>query len=189
MLSISMQAVPGAYARQAIPLLLQGSITVSNFRAVILALGTNDLCDTPPSIIADHIVEIISYIRYKNPTCRIGVSGILPRYCDRLNPPMLTARDEANKAISSCCKALCVEFFKSETCLFDNVEKIPMYQLFRPQDGIHLSDTGIWLYKRYLEGKVASLIGLKPQWNPSTGDFNYKSDKHRRKYLKKKPMK
>jgi lysophospholipase L1-like esterase len=170
MLYTSLQAVPGGYARNVVDICKQGSIVTQNFLVIVFSLGTNDLCDSSPVEIANEFARIIDYIRVENPTCRIGISGILPRLCDQFSYDRSKHRKNTNKAIASKCKQLGVEYFKSETCITNAITpECPIEDLYRPQDGIHLSPIGTGVYKKYLEGKIASLVGLPPQWDPSTG--------------------
>jgi lysophospholipase L1-like esterase len=171
MLYTSIQTVPGGYARDVVDLCTQGSIITHDFSIVVVALGTNDLCDSSPIEIALEIARIIVYIRGQNPTCRIGISGILPHLCDQYSRERSKHRINTNKSIAAQCKKHGVEYFKSEMCITEaiTVLKYPIEDLYRRQDGIHLSDVGIGVYKKYLEGKILSLLGLPPQWDPTTG--------------------
>jgi hypothetical protein len=141
-------------------------------------MGTNDLCESTPAEISGFFADIINYIRSQNPSCRIAISGILPRLCDQFSTERSKHRINSNKAIASQCKKLGVEYFKSEVCITDAISvDCPIELLYRWQDQIHLSDTGVGVYKKYIEGKIASLLGLPPQWDPSTGQIICKHKK------------
>jgi hypothetical protein len=158
----SIQSVPGSHARDVIQMIQQGSLTISQFSAVVLFTGTNDLCDTPYQEIANIFRSIVAYIRFKNPETRIAIAGIIPRPCNEGNTIMLEARTNTNTALAYLSKRLNVDYFKTEICLHD---KGPVHQIYRP-DGIHLENYGVGLLKTHLEGKLASLIGVPPQWDP-----------------------
>jgi hypothetical protein len=181
MLYTSLQSVPGVYARHVIDLCERGSFIVEDFSIIVIALATNDLCDSSPVEIGNVFANIITYIREKNPTCRIAISGILPRLCDQYSTTRSRARINTNKSIASQCKRLGVEYYKSEVCITEAImQECPIEALYRRQDGIHLSDeVGVGVYKKYLEGKIASLLGMPPQWDPSTGQIisKYKKKK------------
>ena len=173
MLYTSLQAIPGAYARYVVDMCKQGSFNVQEFSIIVIALATNDLCDSSPAEIGNEFAKIIAYIREQNPTCRIAISGILPRLCDQYSTTRSRARINTNKSIAAQCKRLGVEYFKSEVCITEAISQdCPIEALYRRQDGIHLSDeVGVGVYKKYLEGKIASLLGLPPQWDPTTGEI------------------
>jgi hypothetical protein len=184
MLYTSLQSVPGAYARHVIDMCKRGAFVVDGFSIVVIALATNYLCDTSPAEIGYEFSKIIEYIREQNPTCRIAISGILPRLCDQFSTIKSRARINTNKSIAAQCKRLGVEYFKSEVCITEAISQleVPIESLYRRQDGIHLSDElGVGVYKKYLEGKIASLLGLPPQWDPSTGHIisKYKNKKQK----------
>jgi lysophospholipase L1-like esterase len=129
---------------------------------VVLFTGTNDLCDTPHQEIANIFRSIVNYIRAESPETRIAIAGIIPRPCDEGNKNMLEARTNTNSALAYLSKRLNVEYFKTEICFHD---KGPAHLIYRP-DGIHLENYGVGILKTLLEGKIASLIGVPPQWDP-----------------------
>jgi lysophospholipase L1-like esterase len=158
-----MQSIPGGYARDIINLCEQGTFSVTGFRAIVVAAGTNDLCDTPPDQIVEIFRSIIEYIRAKNPECRLAISGILPRSCDRQLLPKLQARIDTNESLAALCKSLNVAYLKTELAIKDKGTRTEIYS----PDGIHLTPKGIGLIKIWIEGRIGSLLGTPPQWNPT----------------------
>jgi type III secretion system FlhB-like substrate exporter len=159
---VSVQAIPGSYARDLISICEKGDITLSSFRAVIVSCGTNDLCDSTPEEIVASFAEIIRYIRQKNPTCRLAICGILPRPCDNKHPLKLKARVDTNEYLMQYCKRRNVAYFKLELALKGKGPEDKLYYT----DKLHLSDTGVKWLKSWLEGRIGSLLGMPPQWTP-----------------------
>jgi hypothetical protein len=164
MTSTSIQSVPGTYARDIVWMCQHGILDITRFEGVIIHTSTNDLCDTPPDEIVQIFNEIISYIREINPTCRLAVSGVLPRPCDAGSPTKLAKRSKVNKDLAALCKALNVHYIKSEKALKG---KGPEWKIYRP-DKLHLENFGVGLLKSYLGGEIGTLLGLPPQWDPVT---------------------
>ena len=163
LLYTSVQAVPGAYARDFIYLCTMGHISIANFKAILVFMGTNDLCDTSPNDIALIFSEIIDYVRMWNPSCRLAVAGILPRPCDDGYPLWLKARIDTNEALATLCKKRGVGYIKTEAC-FKDMGTVD--DLYYHGDYLHLSKYGVDILCSHLEGKIGSLLGTPPQWNP-----------------------
>jgi lysophospholipase L1-like esterase len=161
-LNNSIQAIPGAYARDVIKLCEQGTLSVAGFRVILVAAGTNDLCDTPLDEIIQIFRNIIEYVRNKKNHCRLAISGILPRACDHQLIPKLQRRIDTNESLAALCKSQHVAYLKTELAIKD---KGPIPLIYCP-DGIHLTDTGIGLVKKWIEGRIGSLLGSPPQWTP-----------------------
>ena len=160
----SVQAIPGSYARNFIRMCELGRLSVMDFHVVVLHMGCNDLCDTSPEDICHIFENVIMYIREKNPTCMIGISGILPKPCDNNFQLKLEAREKTNTGLAALCKKINVEYYKSEKCLKDKGTTEELYI----RDRIHLSDYAVGLLKKHLEGKIGSIFALQPQWDPQT---------------------
>jgi hypothetical protein len=158
----SVQSLPGLYAKDLVGVMRRGDIKVSNFRAIIILIGTNDLHKVTHQELASYFNDIVDYIRSVNPLARIAISCILPRPCDYKFPTKVKKRVSANNAISHVCRRINVQYIKSEICLFDQG---PDKLLYMP-DKIHLTMKGVKILKMYLEGRFGSLLGLPPQWVP-----------------------
>jgi lysophospholipase L1-like esterase len=140
----------------------RGHITVQDFKAIMVLIGTNDLSKSTHMEIAGFLKEIVEYIRSQNPLARLAVCGILPRPCDIKLPSMQRKRSSANNAISHMCRNLNVHYIKTEVCLYNQG---PEKLIYRP-DKLHLSNKGVKILKMYLEGRFGSLLGLPHQWVP-----------------------
>jgi type III secretion system FlhB-like substrate exporter len=165
MINCSVQAIPGAYARDFIQMCRNEVYDLSSFPAIVLILGTNDVTDTIPTRIADIFQDIIEFIRHANPTCRLAISGILPRPCDSYTDDAddrQKALDLTNSLIKAVCKYNNVVFFNSETAIIDKGDVETIYHT----DQLHLSFVGVGHLKNWLEGKIGSLMGVPPQWDP-----------------------
>jgi hypothetical protein len=160
----SVQSLPGSYAKNFISMCEHGLFTVSNFQVIVVHMGCNDLCESNPYQICNIFENNIQYIRDKNPTCMIAISGILPKPCDSASSTKLEARVTTNEGLAALCKRVNVEYYKSEICIKDmgTIEELYI------KDKIHLSDYAVDLLAKYLEGKIGSIYALKPQWDPET---------------------
>ena len=178
----SVQSLPGGYAKNFIHMCEIGRISVRDFKVVVIHMGCNDLCESTPEEICGIFENIIDYTRAVNPTCMIGISGILPKPCDNNYPLLLTARDKTNSVLAALCKRVNVEYYKSEKCLKDMGTTDELYY----KDYIHLSVYAVGLLKKYLEGKIGSIFALQPQWDPLTKSVIPKKPKTKGKSRKNK---
>jgi hypothetical protein len=160
----SVQSLPGSYAKNFIRMCESGRLSISNFQVIVVHMGCNDLCESTPDQICVIFENIIQYIRDKNPTCMIAISGILPKPCDNASSTKLEARVKTNEGLAAMCKRINVEYYKSEKCINGMGTTDELYI----KDRIHLSDYAVALLAKYLEGKIGSIFALKPQWNPVT---------------------
>jgi lysophospholipase L1-like esterase len=164
----SIQSIPGLYAKDLVDVMRRGVVKVHNFKAIIVIIGTNDLCRSTHQEIAAFFEDIVEYIRSQNPLARLAICGILPRPCDAKSTTMQRKRTSTNNAISHLCRRQNVHYIKTELCLFDQG---PEKLLYMP-DKIHLSDKGWKILKMFLEGRFGSLLGLPPQWVPFPLNIN-----------------
>jgi lysophospholipase L1-like esterase len=158
----SVQSIPGLYAKDLVAAMRRDTIKIRDFHAIVILIGTNDLTRSTFREIVVFFEEIVDYIRSVNPLARLAICGILPRPCDAKSSTMLRKRSSTNNAISHLCRRVNVCYIKTELCLKDEG---PDSLLFR-SDKIHLEDKGVKLLKKYLEGRIGSLLGLPPQWVP-----------------------
>jgi lysophospholipase L1-like esterase len=144
-----------------------GVLDVAQYQLVILHFATNDLTTRVHfTTCADRIVagldRAIQAIYLRNPGVRIAVSGILPRLIDHHheNWNMINARIYSNVAMRDFCDNRGIYYLTSETFLkgFDPIE-----DMFRKEDGIHLSYYGSYYFQSYMEGKVGELLGPSPR--------------------------
>ena len=158
----SVQSIPGLYAKNLVDVIRRGVLTISDFKAIVFLIGTNDMTrSTLPEIVAI-FEEIINFTRSRNPLARIAISCILPRPCDAGSPKLIKKRVSVNNGISHLCRRLNVQYIKTEICLKNAG---PDDKVFMP-DKIHLADPAVKLLKTYLEGRFGSLVGITPQWTP-----------------------
>jgi hypothetical protein len=160
----SIQSVPGSYARDLIWMCQHDIMDINLFEAIVVHTSTNDLGSTPTADIVDLFRCIVGYVRECNPTCRLAISGVLPRPVDDKSPTQMKKRVTLNKEIAAMCRALNVYYIKSERAIKG---KGPMSKIYM-EDGIHLANFGVGLLKSYIGGEIGSLIGLPPQWDPVT---------------------
>jgi hypothetical protein len=73
---------------------------------------------------------------------------------------MILARIYANVCMRAFCDNHGIYYLTSETMLGG---RDPEIELFRTQDGLHLSDAGSYYFQAYLEGKVGELLGPAPR--------------------------
>jgi hypothetical protein len=158
----SIQSIPGLYAKDLVDVMRRGSVKVQDFKAIIVLIGSNDLCKSTYREIAGFLEDIVDYIRSQNPLARLAICGILPRPRDNKLPTMLKKRVSTNNAISHMCRRLNVHYIKTEVCLYDQGSEKLLYM----PDKLHLSDKGVKILKMYLDGRFGSLLGLPPQWVP-----------------------
>jgi hypothetical protein len=163
MLYTSVQGYPGAYLRDLVGMCHQGIYDVTRFEAVVVMAGTNDFSSNySQTQILAMVTAIINYIRAVNPSAQIAICGILPRPCDARHPrtfPKIQARFQLNTALNLHCQATGVAFFKTDKALKG---KGPDNYLYHT-DLLHLSDNGIHFLKKWLEGRIACLIGATSQ--------------------------
>jgi hypothetical protein len=158
LLYVSIQSVPGAYARDLVNLCNIGRLDILDFKAVVIFAGSNDVTDSTPSLIVASITNIVNHIRLHNPTALIAVCTVLRRPCDALNPlhfHRIPLRDAVNTAIRARCSTLNVHVFKVDKAIKG---KGPDNIIFHT-DLLHLSDIGIGHLKKWLEGRIGSLLG------------------------------
>ena len=160
----SVQAIPGVYANHLLELFQTDKLKVRNFKAILILAGTNDLSASSPKNIEDIFVNIITYLREVNPEAKIAIGGILPRPCDRLLPTKLKAREETNALLAALCKRINIHYIKTELALKD---KAPISVIYE-SDRLHLTPEGTKYLSSYLGGRISSLLGIPPQWDPST---------------------
>jgi hypothetical protein len=153
MTSTSIQSMPGTYARDIIWMCQHSILDIHNFEAIVVHTSTNDLCDTPVAEIVEVFSDILGYVREVNPTCRLAVSGVLPRPCDDKCPTKLAKRSQLNKELAALCKSQNVYYIKSEKALRG---KGPISKIYRP-DNLHLENFGVGLLKIYLGGGKSDL--------------------------------
>jgi type III secretion system FlhB-like substrate exporter len=159
---VSVQSIPGSYARNLVAICKKGDITLESFRAIVVFCGTNDLCDSTPYEIVRSFAGIIRHIRQENPTCRLAICGILPRPCDKNDSLKLEARVATNDYLADYCRRRNVAYFKSELALEGKGSEDKLYYA----DKIHLSKHGVTCFQTWLEGRIGSLLGMPPQWTP-----------------------
>ena len=164
----SIQSIPGLYVKDLVDVMRRGVVRVHDFKAIIVIIGTNDLCRSSFTEIAAFFADIVEFIRSQNPLARLAICGILPRPCDARSETMQKKRVSTNNAISHLCRRVNVHYIKTEICLYDQG---PEKLLYMP-DKIHLSDKGVKILKMYLEGRFGSLLGLPPQWVPFPLNIN-----------------
>jgi hypothetical protein len=163
MLYTSVQGYPGAYLRDLVTMCRQGIYDVTSFRAVVVSAGTNDFSsDYTQNEILAMFTAITQYIRAVNPQAQIAICGILPRPCDARNHRTfhkLKARIQLNTALLLHCQALGVAYFKTDKALKGKGSDAFLYHT----DFLHLSDHGVIFLTKWLEGRIACLIGAAPQ--------------------------
>ena len=132
-------------------------------QAVVVMAGTNDFSSnyTQQQILA-MFTAIIGYIRAVNPHAQIAICGILPRPCDARDPRTyhkLQARLQLNTALLLHCQHSGVAYFKTDKALKGKGPNTYLYHT----DFLHLSDNGMFFLVKWLEGRIACLIGAAPQ--------------------------
>ena len=140
-----------------------GIYDIKSFSAVVVCGGTNDYSDSTQEQIFACFISLIEYIRSVNPTCLIAVCGILPRPCDWRTPAKLKGRMKLNTELLLLCRSANVDYFKTDAALKG---KGP-YSLLFHTDYLHLSDTGVFHLKKWLEGRIGRLLGDPNQVRPS----------------------
>jgi hypothetical protein len=160
----SVQAIPGIYANHLLGLFKSDKLKARNFKAIIILAGTNDLSASSPKEIEEIFINIITYLRDINPEARIAIGGILPRPCDRLLPTKLKAREDTNALLAALCKRINIHYIKTELAIKD---KAPISVIYGP-DRLHLTPKGTEFLGSYLGGRISSLLGIPPQWDPTT---------------------
>jgi hypothetical protein len=83
---------------------------------------------------------------------------------------MLDKREDTNELLAAVSKHNNVVYLKSELAFKD---KGPVEKIYY-KDKIHLSDYGVSLFCTWLHGRIGSLMGLPPQWDPTTGKLTKK---------------
>jgi hypothetical protein len=159
----SVQGIPGAYLKDMVAMCTQGLYDVSSFRAVVIMTGTNDFSrDCTQNQMLAMYTAVILHIRSINPSAQIAIGGILPRPCDATDPKTfhrIQSRITFNTALLLHCKASGVAYFKTEKALKGKGSDSYLYYT----DLLHLSDDGLFFLQKWLEGRIACLIGAPPQ--------------------------
>lgn len=128
-------------------------IKVSEFKIVILHVGTNDLKKCPD--ISKPMDAIITLITSRNKGALIVISAILPR-------PKDTAIEDGNRKTAN---AKLKDLAKTRGCEFLHTWRpfttkagAPKEELYA-QDGLHLNHKGTKALKNYFDGTVIRLKG------------------------------
>jgi lysophospholipase L1-like esterase len=162
-LYVSVQGIPGAYLRDMVAMCRQGLYDVSSFTAVIIMSGTNDFsCGYTQQQMFSMYTAAVQHIRAINPSAQIAIGGILPRPCDATDPKTfhrIKLRIQFNTALLLHCQVLGVAYFKTEKALKGKGSDSYLFHT----DLLHLSDHGIVFLQKWLEGRIACLIGAAPQ--------------------------
>ena len=160
----SVQAISGVYANHLLNLFKEDTLKIQNFKAILILAGTNDLSKSSPKEIEEIFINIIAYIREVNPEARVAICGLLPRPCDRLLPTKLKAREETNANLAALSKRINIHYVKTEIALKGEA---PVCDIYEP-DRLHLTPLGAEYLQTYMAGRISSLLGLPPQWDPIT---------------------
>jgi lysophospholipase L1-like esterase len=130
-----------------------------SFQAVVVLAGTNDFsCDHSLPYLLSLFTAMITHIRAVNPTAQIGICGILPRPCDARHPSThhrIKERIQFNTALLLHCQASGVAYFKTDKAFKGKGSDSYLFHT----DYLHLSDNGLYFLKKWLEGRIACLIG------------------------------
>jgi hypothetical protein len=165
LLFTSIQSVPGAYARDLVDMCTDGTFTVADFSVVAIMAGTNDVSSKKGILeILVSFRRLIHKIRLINPTCKIAICEILRRPCDEKSEAKKIKLENFNKALKADCELTNVYFIPTSKSLKDMG---PDTLLFR-HDGIHLTFDGVGCLKMYMEGLLGSIMGMPPQWDPTS---------------------
>ena len=148
---VLVQAFPGMTLQTLLNKLLNNVIKVSDFRIIIIHVGTNNIHDV--SITAERFIilikEIVQIIRLRNPSALIAVSGLVPRPCDR-------GTNQQLKLLGK--QKFCYILYTWRAFLKKTEEtKQPDLELFSHTDKLHLSRKGTLAIKKYLVGSVNQL--------------------------------
>ena len=76
---IDTQAIPGLSIQRAIQKVEDQTLSVSNYRLIVLLIGTNNVTKSHPDHIAQDLAALINLIRQKNPAAKIACNGIIYR--------------------------------------------------------------------------------------------------------------
>ena len=163
LLYTSIQGIPRAYLRDMVEMCKQELYDVRSFKAMVVLAGTNDFsCDYSLQHMLSLFTAIITYIRSVNPHAQIGICGILPRPCDAGDPRTyhrIKNRIVLNTAILHLCHTSGVSFFKTDKALKGKGTDSYLFHTDLP----HLSEDGLFFLKKWMEGRIACLVGDPPQ--------------------------
>jgi lysophospholipase L1-like esterase len=151
-------AFPGATARTILEKFRQGQIDSRFHQIVLLAIGSNDICDMArsPREIMTQIMEVIDTIRASNEWAMIAFSGMLIRPKD-IGTSIENRRKHTNKLIEWACKTRGVYYMRSwKSLLNGSFLKDRVYA----RDGLHLNRFGARFLYRYMEGSLKQMEGL-----------------------------
>jgi lysophospholipase L1-like esterase len=73
------QAIPGLNLQRAYEKVKDNTLNVSNYRLILLLVGTNDAVKSQPEVIAQEAEKLINLITEKNPDAKIAFNGLLYR--------------------------------------------------------------------------------------------------------------
>ena len=154
------QAYPGLTLEDLLAKLFKEEIKVTDFKIVIVHVGTNNLVQTSLERFMQLVENITSYIITKNPGVSLAWSGIIPRPCDIRRHLLLEGdvsledkRWRFNKELKSFGKTHNILILYSWRAFIDKKSKQVKEELFA-LDGLHLSRKGTLALKKYFVGSI-----------------------------------
>lgn len=170
-----LQALPGYTIARTIDAIAFGNIGVSEYEAILVHMGTNDIppkkdrftgkiTTQPIKQVVDLYNQLISTIRRFNPQCYIVVSGIIPRPVDfAVSHYRVT---QVNQGLQSLCEA-------KQKLIFNPTQKFfikhgqPVVTYYSESDRLHLRGSGV--------------IRLQQAFQQALSDINLRKGNHWRR--------
>lgn len=128
---------------------------LSQFCNIIIHVGTNDIFYTTSDRYFETIVSIVNSIKSVNSSCKIILSGVLPRPTDFRFSDILI-REFNSKLVQCADNDTRVVFMPVNKSYYDRYGR-PIFPLFSDNDLLHLNHAGIQKFVHFIANFLAHL--------------------------------